>query len=229
MKVNNMKLLPAEARPYEKAERYGLESLTDSELLSIILRNGTKEYNALELSQQILEINENGLLNLYKLTRKELEGNPGIGRVKSLQIKCIGEIAKRIHKQKSAPKMSLSSAKSVAGYYMEELRYAQTERVIISMFDSASHLLGDRLLSVGTVNRSLVSPREVFLNALDAKAVYIILLHNHPGGNLFPSDSDRKVTEILKQCGDMLGIVLADHIIIGDNEYFSFREHRMIV
>lgn len=229
MKVNTMKLMPVEARPYEKAERYGIDYLTDSELLSIILRNGTKEYNALELAQQILEINENSLLNLCKLTKEELEEIPGIGRVKALQMKCIGEIAKRIHKLKSAPRMLLSDARSVACYYMEELRYAQTERVIVSMFDNGCHLIGDRLLSMGTVNKSLVSPREVFLTALEAKAVYIILLHNHPGGNLFPSDSDKRVTETLKQCGDMLGIVLADHIIIGDNEYFSFREHRIIV
>ena len=111
---------------------------------------------------------------------------------------------------------------------MEELRHENREKLMLCMFDSQSVLLGDEMISVGTVNASLVSPREIFIRALMRQAVHIILLHNHPSGVPLPSTQDKLVTRKIQECGEMLGIHLSDHIIIGDNQYFSFKEENLL-
>ncbi len=224
----NRNEIPDGELPYEKCELHGVASLSDAELLAVLLRTGGSGRNAVELAGLILKQNPGGLLNLYRLGLKELRRLPGIGRVKAVQLQCIGELSKRIAHTRHLQGITMDKAQTVAAYYMEQLRYEEREVLLLCMFDSKCRLLGDKVISIGTVNASLVSPREIFLAALEHHAVHIILLHNHPSGIPVPSQADKQVTAQLKDCGELLGIRLEDHIIIGDMRYYSFREQEMI-
>ena len=223
-----VKELPESEKPYEKCLRYGAEYLSDAELLAVIIRSGTAKRNSIDVAQDILNRKGKSILNLYHLSLKELMGIPGIGKVKAVQLKCLAEINKRMTRATRLKEVRLDSARSVAAYYMEELRHEDREKLILCMFDSQCTLLGEELISIGTVNASLVSPREIFQRALMNQAVYIILLHNHPSGVPMPSMQDKLVTRRVQECGEMLGVHLSDHIIIGDNKYFSFKEENLL-
>ena len=223
-----VKELPESEKPYEKCLHYGAEFLSDAELLAVIIRTGTTGRKSIDVAQEILNCNEKSLLNLYHMSFKELMAIPGIGTVKAVQLKCLAEITKRMTKAVRIREVTLNSASSVAAYYMEELRHEDRENLMLCMFDSQCVLLGDEVISIGTVNASLVSPREIFIRALAHQAVYIILLHNHPSGVPLPSTQDRLVTRKVQECGELMGIYLSDHIIIGDNQYFSFKEENLL-
>lgn len=223
-----VKELPESEKPYEKCLHYGAGRLSDAELLAVIIRTGTKGKKSVDVAQDLLSRGEKNLLNLYRLSLKELTGIPGIGTVKAIQLKCLAEIARRVSKEVRSREVTLQSPSSVAAYYMEELRHEDREKLMLCMFDSNCRLLGDEILSVGTVSSSLISPREIFRRALAGQAVHIILLHNHPSGVPYPSAQDKIVTRKVKECGDMIGIHLSDHIIIGDNQYFSFKEEDLL-
>lgn len=223
-----MKEMPESEKPYEKCLSYGAQELSDAELLAVILRTGTRERTSLQTAQRLLCGGEGNLLNLITMTLEEMQNIPGIGQVKAAQMKCVAELAMRIARTKRAVRISLNQPESVAGYYMETLRHEPKEKLLLAMFDAKSSLLGDEVISVGTVRHSLVSPREVFLKALQYKAVHIVLLHNHPSGDPTPSEADKMVTKRIAACGKMMDIALADHIIIGDNNYISFREKGLL-
>jgi len=223
-----MKELSDSEKPYEKFLNYGPEYLSDAELLAVIIRTGTTGRKSVDVAQEILNKKEKNLLNLYRLSFKELMEIPGIGRVKAIQLKCLAEITKRMSRTTRSRQVSLDSAASVASYYMETLRHEEQEKLMLCMFDSQCVLLGEEVISIGTVNASMISPREVFKKALMNQAVYIILLHNHPSGVPMPSMQDKLVTSRVEQCGEMIGIHLSDHIIIGDNKYFSFKEENLL-
>lgn len=223
-----VKELPESEKPYEKCLHYGAECLSDAELLAVIIRTGTTGRKSIDVAQEILNRNERNLLNLHHMSFKELTAIPGIGTVKAIQLKCLAEITKRMTKAVRIREVKLNSASSVAFYYMEELRHEDREKLMLCMFDSQCVLLGDEIISIGTVNASLISPREVFIRALSHQAVYIILLHNHPSGVPLPSAQDKLVTKKIQECGKLMGIHLSDHIIIGDNQYFSFKEENLL-
>lgn len=223
-----MKEMPESEKPYEKCIQRGAKGLSDAELLAVILRTGTIQRTSLQTAQQLLRGGEGNLLNLVNLTIEEMQEIPGIGQVKAAQMKCVAELAMRIARTRRAVKISLNQPESVAGYYMETLRHESKEKLLLAMFDAKCNLLGDEVISVGTVNHSLVSPREVFLKALQYKAVHIVMLHNHPSGDPTPSEADKLVTKRIAACGEMMDILLADHIIIGDNSYISFREKGLL-
>lgn len=223
-----VKELPESEKPYEKCLRYGVEYLSDAELIAVIIRTGTTERNSIDVAQDILNRKGKSILNLYLLSIRELMEIPGIGQIKAIQLKCLAEITKRMTRATRLREVQLNSARSVASYYMEELRHEDREKLMLCMFDSQCVLLGDEVISIGTVNASLVSPREIFQRALMNQAVYIILLHNHPSGVPMPSMQDKLVTKRVLECGEMLGVHLSDHIIIGDNRYFSFKEENLL-
>lgn len=223
-----MKEMPESEQPREKFGRFGAQALSDAELLALILRSGTKDMTALQLAQTLLAQKDKGLLNLVYMNPQEMKKIPGIGQVKAAQLKCIAELAGRIAKCSRLGEIRLNDPASIAYYYMETLRHEPKERLLLAMFDAKSNLLGDEVISVGTVNYSLVSPREIFIRALECHAVHIVLLHNHPSGDPAPSDADILVTHRVMESGKMLGIALADHIIIGDNRYMSFRENGLL-
>lgn len=213
--------------PYERFVCHGAESLTDEELLAIILRTGTKEKNAMELANDILHLQgnlEGKLIGLHYISLEELKRIPGIGEVKAVKIKAISELAIRMSRQTIKEKVSFRHPEEFAGYYMEQMRHDTAECVVLVLLDNKGHLLKDMLISKGTVNASLVSPREVFIQALKAEAASIVLIHNHPSGDASPSKADKLITTQMKECGKLMNIPLIDHIIIGDHTYSSFKE-----
>ena len=215
------------AMPYERFVSYGAESLTDVELLAIILRTGTKEKSAMELANDILHLHssmQGKLIGLHHISLEELQRIPGIGEVKAVKIKAISELAIRMARQSVKEQVSFLKASDFAQYYMEKMRHGTVEQVFLVMLDNKGHMLGDKLISKGTVNASVVSPREVFMEALRAEAASIVLVHNHPSGDASPSNADISITMQIKECGKLMNIPLIDHIIIGDHTYSSFRE-----
>ena len=225
-KNNTIKEMCREERPYEKCEQYGAENLTDAELLAVLLRTGTKGENSLQLAQKILhpDFIQDGILSIHQWSLEQLTGLKGIGKVKAIQILCLSELAKRLSKAEARKQLDFSAPETIARYYMEEMRHRNREVMKLLFLNTKSRFLGENDISVGTVNTTLVSPREIFLEALRKNAVSVILLHNHPSGDPTPSKDDILVTKRVLEAGEILGIDLLDHIIIGDNCFISLRE-----
>lgn len=225
-KNSTIKEMYYEDRPYEKCERFGAENLTDAELLAVLLRTGTKGENSLELAGRLLrsEQPEKGLLNLHRWTMERLTGVRGIGKVKAIQILCLSELAKRMARASALEELDFSRPQTIARYYMEDMRHREKEVLKLLLLNTRARLIGETILSVGTVDTAIVSPRELFLEALRRNAVSIIMLHNHPSGDPEPSREDMHITKRIHEAGALLGIELMDHIIIGDNCYVSLRE-----
>ena len=217
--------------PYEKFVKYGASSLSESELIAIILRTCTKDKSAIQLAREVLSLGafpRNGLLGLYDISLEDLQEIKGVGLVKAVKLKALTELSMRMHRACASQGFRANSPKAVADYFMEELRHLENETVILCGLDTKSQLLFHTRISEGSVNTSLISPRTVFIEALSRRAVYIILLHNHPSGDPEPSRTDMEFTERVGRLGKMLEIRLLDHIIIGDNIYYSFRENDLI-
>ena len=225
-----IKEMREEDRPYEKCLCYGAENLTNAELLAVLLRIGTQGMNSLELARNILQtkMGEDDLLNIHRLTLQKLKKIKGIGNVKAIQILCLSELAKRLAKTSAKEGLIFNLPSSIAGYYMEEMRHQKQEEMKLLMMNTKSKLIGEAKISKGTVNASLVSPRELFIEALECNAVSIILMHNHPSGDPTPSADDILLTKRVKEAGDLIGIELLDHIIIGNNCYVSFAEAQLL-
>ena len=169
-----------------------------------------------------------GLQGLNYLTLEDLMTIRGIGKVKAIQLLCVAELTKRMARQQRGMSPCLSSPEMIADYYMQEMRCLEYEQTVLLLLDTKCHRMKDFVISKGTVNASLIEPREVLITALRHKAVQVVLLHNHPSGDITPSSADRKVTQQLKEAFDIVGIPLLDHIIIGDNSYMSFQEQGLL-
>lgn len=226
MRKNGLRNLPTMEQPYEKCLENGPESLSDAELLAVILRCGARGKTSLELAREILSLpgKEEGLLGLYHCTRQELLQIRGVGEVKAIQLQCIGELSKRMAAAGARKGLCFHDPASIADYYMERLRHEDQEVLLCMMLDTKNHLLGEKEITRGTVNATMISPRELFLAALQFRAVHILLVHNHPSGIPEPSGDDITVTRQIRRAGEMLGITLLDHIIIGDHCYTSMLE-----
>ena len=217
--------------PYERFERFGASSLTDAELLAVILRTGTKGLAAVDVARKVLDLGKYprcGLLSLYYADISDLEKIPGIGRVKAVKLKCILELSLRIHEEKLKGGFNVRNASSVAGFYMERLRHLKTETVLLLSLDSKGRVISESEISRGSVNRSLVSVRSIFIEAVSSEAVNMILVHNHPSGDPSPSADDKNLTQKLHRSSLLMEIPLIDHIIIGDNCYYSVNEEGLL-
>jgi len=213
--------------PYERFVEFGAENLTEAELLAIILRTGTADCSALMLADQVLALSKyprEGLLGLYDLSLEELMSIKGIGKVKAVKLKSLAELSMRMSRATARQSLCFEEPSTVAAYYMEKLRHRETECVMLLCMDAKGKILSEKKMSEGSVKMSLISPREIFMEALSSKAVNIILLHNHPSGDPSPSTADIEITHNVRDMGLVLDIPLLDHIIIGDNRYLSFRE-----
>ena len=221
-----VKELPITEKPYEKCIKKGAEFLSDSELLAVIIRTGSQGIKSTDLANSILkECGESkGLSGLFDLSINRLKKIKGIGDVKAVQIKCICELSKRISKSQASNNLYMNSPQTIAAYYMEELRHEQQEQLVIAMFNTKNALIADKVISKGTVDCSIISPREIFIEALKREAVNLVIIHNHPSGDVTPSKEDLHTTKRLKECGALIGISVIYHIIIGDNKYLSFNE-----
>lgn len=222
----NFNSLPEEDRPYEKCIRYGVQALTNRELLAVVLRTGSKGRTVLDLAGELLKLvpEREGFSGIRRMSMEELSELKGIGKVKAAQLKCILEIARRMAREEAGERICFENPAAVAEYYMEDLRHEEQEVLLLLMLNQRGRLLKEKYIFKGTVNASVISPREIFLEALSSRAVQIILLHNHPSGDARPSKEDLNVTRRIEEAGELLGISLADHIIIGEHTYVSFRE-----
>ena len=227
--TNTIKDMPRLERPYEKCEERGASSLSDCELLAVLLRTGTKGENVLDLAERILyHFGENGILGIHKFSVEQLMQIKGVGKVKAIQIACISELAKRLAKAEAKKTLCFSSPETIAQYYMEDLRHEKQEHMKMLMLNSKADLIGESDVSKGTVNASLITPRELFIEALQKNAVSIVIMHNHPSGDPTPSRDDMLTTKRISEAGNLIGIELLDHIIIGNNCYISFREQGIL-
>lgn len=210
--------------PYDKFMRLGPEYLSDAELLAIMLRTGTKDKTPIELGRDVLKLagDKWGLLGLYHFDIRDLMQIPGIGEVKAVQLLCIAEIAKRTSNMQARPDLTFDKPETVAAYYMERMRHRDTEQLMLVLLDAKRHIVNESVLSTGTSNSTLISPRDICIKAMRNEASYIVILHNHPSGDPTPSKQDVLVTQKIKEVSELVEIPLLDHIIIGDNRYTSF-------
>ena len=220
--------LPASERPYEKFLSLGASGLSDADLLAIIIKTGTKDKSAVDIAQEMLSGRHGNLLNLYEMSYDELIQVSGIGQIKAIQLKAVAELSMRISKEKRARSIRMNTPVTIADYYMEQMRHLQQEVVICAYFDVKSRFLGDKFISKGSLSSSVVDISSVMRTALEKNASKIVLLHNHPSGDCTPSKDDIAVTDRLAEGSRIFSIELCDHIIIGDNEYYSFYENKII-
>lgn len=226
-----IKDIPGVMLPYERFAKFGCKALSDEELLAVILRTGTKNENVLSVSRSLLnhkKVSNSGLCGLLNLSFEDLKTIKGIGDVKAATLSCIFEIAFRMGKEEAFNKLNFSDASSVAAYYRPDMALLKREQLTAVFLDTKLNFIKDEVISVGTVNKSLMDPREIFTLALLNESVQLILLHNHPSGDVTPSRDDILATKREKQCGELLAVRLVDHIIIGGNGYFSLKEHGLL-
>ncbi len=220
-----MKELPTSERPYEKLELYGAEKLSNAELLAIIIKTGTKEENSLTLAQKVLNLQDktdkSDLRFICDISIEEFMRIKGIGRVKAIQLKAIGELAKRISKPLSEQKIKIKSTKDVANLFMQELRFEKQEIVKVIILNSKNIIIRILNISIGGSNFASIAPKEILAEAIKCGAPKIILVHNHPSGDPTPSKQDYRVTDRIYECADVMGIELLDHVIIGDGTFES--------
>ena len=215
--------------PYEKVLRYGTSCLTDAELLAVIIRSGTRSCNCVEIARTLLDsAGQMGLLGLKHMNINDYCQIEGIGTVKAVMLMCIGELSSRIAKASMGHKIKFAYASDIAAYCMEEMRHLEQEKFTLLLLNNKCELIHEVTLSMGTVNYTCVSTRDIFIHALRHNAVHFILVHNHPSGDPKPSTEDIDTTMTVKKAGELIGISLIDHVIIGDNRYVSFKEERLL-
>ncbi len=218
---------PEEERPREKLIRFGTDRLSDAELLAILIGSGTKNITALDLAKKLL-VEYESLSELASLTVQELSRLKGIGNASSARIMASFELGRRIETGPKKKRVKIDSPEAVVRLYSARLRDLKNEIFLTVLLDSGNKLIRDVTISQGTLNSSIVHPREVFKAAVDNLAAGIILVHNHPSGEIEPSEDDRMVTVQMVKASKIIGIPVLDHIIIGDSRYFSFKERGMI-
>ncbi len=223
-----IKELPITERPREKLYTHGAETLSNEELIAIIIRTGSRTESAVELSKELLSKDNRGLVYLRDTTLQELMETKGIGECKASQILAAIELGKRINFLHALDKVKINQPNTIADLFMDEMRYLQKEHFRIVLLDTKNQIIVTEEISVGTLNASIVHPRDVFKVAIKRNANSIILIHNHPSGDPAPSREDINITNRLADVGNLVGIKVLDHIIIGDNKYISFKERRLI-
>jgi len=216
-----IKDISKENRPRERFLKNGAMSLSDAELLAVILQKGSKKENVVDMSNRLLS--KHGIDKLCDLSLKELQEIDGIGPAKAMQIKALFEFNKRhnLSRQNGKP---IKSAKDVYDYASQRLNSNDKEHFMVLHLDSKNRIIKDEVISIGTLNASIIHPREIFKSAIKESANSIILVHNHPSGDSEPSAEDEQVTEKLFGAGELLNIKVLDHVIIGKDNYYSFKE-----
>ncbi|OGJ21291.1 hypothetical protein A3K73_05560 [Candidatus Pacearchaeota archaeon RBG_13_36_9] len=220
-----IKSLPLEDRPREKLIKQGAENLTNSELLAIILRVGNRGENVLDLSNKLF--NKYDIRSLSRVEISKLRKEIGIGDAKACQIAACFELGRRLAAFKKDGHI-IRDTKDIAKIFLPEMGALKKEHFKGVYLNSRKRIIKEETIFIGSLNESVIHPREIFRIALDENAAALILLHNHPSGDPTPSEFDIKVTKELVKAGDILGIKVLDHIILGENKYLSFKEERLI-
>lgn len=223
------KNLPNEEKPRERLKMYGSKSLSNEELLMIILKTGTKKYSVKELAFNLLK-ETNGINNLKDLTLNKLKEIEGIGEVKAIEILAIIELSNRMNAPILEKELfKCSNPISIINYFNYLFKDKLQEEFYVIYLDNKKRYIEKLKLFIGSINYSIVHPREVFKNAYLLSSSYIICIHNHPSGDPTPSIEDINLTKKLKEIGQLHGIGLVDHIIIGANTYYSFYENKNVI
>lgn len=225
METSNFKIrdFPQDERPRERLINDGPDKLSNQELLAIILRTGTSKESVLNLSQKLLKHFE-GLRMLTNATVEEITSISGIGKAKAAQIIAAMELGRRINRLTYDDRYTIRSPQDGANYVMDEMRFLSQEHFVCLYLNTKNQVLHKQTVFIGSLNASIVHPREVFKEAFKRSAASVICVHNHPSGDPTPSREDIDVTKRLTECGKMLGIELLDHLIIGDQKYVSLKE-----
>jgi len=221
-----IKDFPKQLRPRERLMTEGALALSDAEILAIILRIGSAKENVLDLAHHLLK--QYDLQSLSRLRINTLKKQGGIGEAKACQIVASLELGRRVSQFKVRKKITVDSAKNIAALFLPRLRGLQKEHFMGIYLDARKKILREETIFIGTLNESIIHPREIFKIAIDEGAAAIILIHNHPSGDTQPSDADVVITKELVQVGKIMGIEILDHIIIGGSKYFSFQESGLL-
>ena len=219
-----MKDMPLDEQPREKALKYGFSSLSDAELLAILLRTGTKELNVKELALEILK-EMNNLNGLQNSRISKLSSIKGVGKVKAITILAALELGKRFNKESNFKALKIRETKDVYNAYKDELENDVQEKFMAVFLNNQNIVLASKILFVGVSNQSLIEPKIIFKEAMLYNATRLIVIHNHPSGNPSPSKEDYLVTDQIMEAGNLLNIRLIDHLIIGKEKYFSFYDY----
>ncbi|MEE0699050.1 MAG: DNA repair protein RadC [Bacilli bacterium] len=220
-----IKEVPAEERPRERLVRYGAKNLSSEDLIAIILKTGTKDCSSKYLADQILKM-VSDITNLKDITLGNLIKINGIGAVKAIEFLAALELGRRVYDSRPLDSdLRCNSAQKIFKHFRSELSGLRQENFYCLYLNQQKRLIDRKLLFKGTLNRSLIHPREIFKEAYLASAAYIICVHNHPSGNVIPSSEDINITNNLVKIGNLQGIPVIDHIIIGNNNYYSFYEN----
>lgn len=227
MDYRRLKDLPEDLLPRERLFQHGPEALSNREILAILLRTGLKGENVLDIAERILT-EAGGLAGLARMSVHEMTQLRGLGTAKASELKAALEIGKRSVSSNPIVRPVVNSPQDIAHLVMEEMRYFDREHFRVVSLSTKNHVLGISSISVGSLNSSLVHPRECFKEAIRRNSNAIILIHNHPSGDPTPSREDIEVTKRLRDGGEILGIEVLDHVIIGDNRYISLKERGIL-
>ena len=224
-----MKEMPYDERPYEKLMSKGAYALSDTELLAIIIKTGSSGKNAIDLARNLLNDKDLGcgLKGLSSAGIQQIMKHKGIGKVKAIQIKASLELGNRINTVKE-DKLKLTNPDQIAYYMMPKAKGLSKEICWILCFDVRMNLVKLSTISIGTLDSSIVHPRDIFNEVIKACAHSFIVVHNHPSGDVNPSENDMLLTKRLKKAGILLGMELRDHIIVSELNYFSFLSKSML-
>lgn len=223
-----IKEMPGDERPREKLLQYGPQYLSNSELIAILLRTGTKEKSAISLAHELLAKERRGIYYLAQALPEELAEISGIGKAKACQILAALELGKRVAARPPEIRDSVTSPESVALIFMEEMRNLNKENFRMLILNCKGEIISKESIAVGDLTSAIVHPREVFNSAVRKSAKAVILIHNHPSGSTIPSKEDINMTKRLKEAGEILGIEVLDHIIIGDGDWLSFSQKNLL-
>ena len=222
-----IKELPETERPYEKMELYGEKSLSNAELLAIIIKTGTKQYTSIDIAREVLNLNDepnfNNLNFLRELTIEELIKIKGMGKIKAIQLKAICELANRMNQPLNFQKIIIKEPKDIVEVLMNQMQYEKMEIAKVVLLDTKCYILKIKDIAIGGNNFVNIAMKDVLTEAVKTSAPKIILVHNHPSGISTPSKQDYEVTYKLENASKLLGIQLLDHIVIGKNEYTSIK------
>jgi len=214
--------MPVDEKPRERLQRYGAESLSDAELVAIILRTGIKGSNAVEMSR-ILIRNVGSLHRLSRMRWQELASIPGIASVKAITLESVFELGRRVAVAPAGERIMLQCPEDVYAHFGPRLRDERVEVFTIAFLNAAKILTGSKVISRGGMTSTIVEPREVFRQAINHDAHSIVVMHNHPSGNPKPSEADIQLTKRLIDAGKMIGITLEDHVIVAGHQFVSLR------
>lgn len=221
-----IKELPPTERPYEKLELYGEKMLSNAELLAIIIKSGTKEHTAIDISNFVLKKINNNLKELQDISLEELRNIKGIGKVKAIQFRAICELTRRMSRPINDSKIKIKNTKDIVNLFMDELRHEKREIVKLALLNTKNEIIKLVEVSYGSTSFATVEPKDILYEAIKIGAPKIIVIHNHPSGDSNPSLADFEITDRIEKASKIVGIELLDHIVIGDGNYVSIFSKR---